>query len=915
MVTAGSDVKTFGRNLSGAGTASRADMDKIGKSALVMAGVIGAGLGLSAKAAIDWESAWAGVTKTVDGSAAELAELESGLRDMSKVLPASHAEIAGVAEAAGQLGIKVGDVESFTKVMIDLGETTNLTAQDAATSLARISNIMGTASSDVERMGSTIVELGNNSATTEAEIVEFSTRLAAAGKIAGLSEADVFAFGSTLTSVGVGAEAGGTALSKVFMSIRDAVLDGGDNLETFARVAGKTTQEFAAAFRDDPAMAIESFITGLGRMNTAGESTTSVFEDLKLTDQRLMRALLSTAGAGTLLAEQIEMANGAWEDNNALQTEAEKRYATTAAKLEMAKNQVVDLAIDVGGLLLPALTGAADAASTMIRGFSSMPDGVKAASVGIAGVSAGLLTMIGGAAILVPKIRALRTALLTMGAAGRVASAAMPWLLAAAAAVATVSYVFGQNAQKAEEAEERVKGWTDAIRDVGSVVGGAEARLRDLATENDNLADRIDASGLSLEEWAKGLGGSQSDFDAFIAALREAEANGADFGVSIDLLTAGILPAMREEILAGADQAEVLGRVLGGTGDAAETTAPQIGTLTEALGLNTEEAEEARKAFEDLLDAYRGAVDPLFGMLDALKSNREAMAAEGEARAEGLIAIKEAADDLTEAENDLREARNKPDNADGIAAAEKRATEARKRLTDVQEDAVLTAEELADINQDVAESALDVEVAARELAAVIREQPGLLDEAVGMLEEWTEQGLITEGQAAAMAEQFGIAAGKADEFAGEYVASVYLVGADEVLEFIAALRAAFATDLELAIQTGVRAEGTLFAAGGLVPQYLAVGGSPFRQVGSDSIPAMLTPGEFVVNKDAVGSLGLGAMQSLNRGVLPMPQTTSPAGGGGRSGMDFRDIVVQYPKPEPAGEGVLRAARKAAALLG
>jgi hypothetical protein len=78
---------------------------------------------------------------------------------------------------------------------------------------------------------------------------------------------------------------------------------------------------------------------------------------------------------------------------------------------------------------------------------------------------------------------------------------------------------------------------------------------------------------------------------------------------------------------------------------------------------------------------------------------------------------------------------------------------------------------------------------------------------------------------------------------------------------------------------------------------------------------MLTPGEFVVNKDAVGSLGLGAMQSLNRGVLPMPQTTSPAGGGGRSGMDFRDIVVQYPKPEPAGEGVLRAARKAAALLG
>src|SRR5690606_4011814 len=80
-----------------------------------------AALAMSAKAAIDWESAWTGVLKTVEGSDAQLADLNQGLRDMAGILPATHDEIAGVAEAAGQLGIQTANVEDFTRTMIDLG--------------------------------------------------------------------------------------------------------------------------------------------------------------------------------------------------------------------------------------------------------------------------------------------------------------------------------------------------------------------------------------------------------------------------------------------------------------------------------------------------------------------------------------------------------------------------------------------------------------------------------------------------------------------------------------------------------------------------------------------------------------------------------------------------------------------------
>ena len=93
-------------------------MRQVGGTLMAAGAVALAATGLAVKAAVDWESAWAGVTKTVDGSAKELSELQDGLRGLAKELPASHEQIAAVAEAAGQLGIQTPNVLAFTRVMI-----------------------------------------------------------------------------------------------------------------------------------------------------------------------------------------------------------------------------------------------------------------------------------------------------------------------------------------------------------------------------------------------------------------------------------------------------------------------------------------------------------------------------------------------------------------------------------------------------------------------------------------------------------------------------------------------------------------------------------------------------------------------------------------------------------------------------
>ena len=66
-----------------------------------------ASVGMVTKAAVDYESAFAGVKKTVDETATvSYKNLSDGIRQMAKELPASAVEIANVAEVAGQLGIK-----------------------------------------------------------------------------------------------------------------------------------------------------------------------------------------------------------------------------------------------------------------------------------------------------------------------------------------------------------------------------------------------------------------------------------------------------------------------------------------------------------------------------------------------------------------------------------------------------------------------------------------------------------------------------------------------------------------------------------------------------------------------------------------------------------------------------------------
>lgn len=370
LVKSGDHIQTFGKKVSDfGGTLTK------GVSAPLIASA-----GFALKAAIDYETAFAGVKKTVDGTPQQFDKLSASIREMAKEMPSSAVEIANVAEAAGQLGVPIGAIKDFSKTMINLGVSTNLSSEEAASSIAKIGNIMQVSGKDLgtwsAHFGSAVVDLGNHFATTERDIVEMTNRLAAGGKLAGLTTPEILGLATAMSSVGIEAEAGGTAMNQTLTGIGKAVAGVGkgakEKLQLIASTAGMTAEQFSTAWKQKPAEALQAFIKGLQKAHEEGKNMDGILAELDMSGIRQGNMLKSLASASDKMGEAVRRSNSAWKENTALTTEAQKRYETTESQLKIFKNQITDLAIEFGGPLLKAMNSGLQAAKPWIQKLADM---------------------------------------------------------------------------------------------------------------------------------------------------------------------------------------------------------------------------------------------------------------------------------------------------------------------------------------------------------------------------------------------------------------------------------------------------------------------------------------------------------------------------------------------------------------
>lgn len=366
---AGQSMEKFGQGLKTAGENVKKVGSNLTKSITVPLAAMGTG---AIKSSIDFESAFAGVKKTVDMSEAGFEQLSNGIRDMAKELPFAATEISEVAESAGQLGIENENILSFTKTIMEIGVATNMTTEQAATDFARFANIIQMPQENFDRLGSSIVALGNNFATTESEIMSLSMRLAGIAQQVGMTEAETLALSTAMSSVGIEAEAGGSSMTAVMKKIQNAVSSGGAELEMFAQASGLSAEEFASKWASSPIEALDAFIKGLAASGDSGENLNAILGDLGIKGIRETDTLLRMTGASGLLSEAVDISTQAWEENTALTAEAQERYDTMESQIQVLKNKLTDLGIEIGQILMPILSNLMDRVGGLIDWFSEL---------------------------------------------------------------------------------------------------------------------------------------------------------------------------------------------------------------------------------------------------------------------------------------------------------------------------------------------------------------------------------------------------------------------------------------------------------------------------------------------------------------------------------------------------------------
>lgn len=444
LISSGKKMEDFGEKLDAAGN----KITGVGKKVSVASAAILSAAYKATDAAVDYESAFTGVRKTVDATEEEFEQLYDAILDLSTEIPVTAEEIAGVAEIAGQLGIQKKNLLEFSEVMLELGVSAeNLNAEEAASSLAKFTNIVGMSQDKIENLGSAIVDLGNNYATTEADIINMAMRLAGAGKQVHLSEGDILGLATALSSVGIEAEMGGSAISKAMVRMSNAVemstnklpkvlqksgmslrglqllsannskafkqladsigmtstelnqiIKAGADLENFSKISGMSAEEFKNAWKNDAAGALSSFIQGLGNAEEKGESAITMLSEMGLTEVRLRDSLLRAANAGDLFNNAMETGNKAFEENIALQEEADKRFATLESKIQMCKNMINKVAVQFGEEFMPYVEKGCEWLEKLANNFSDLSDEEKDQIIKIGAVvaAAGPLILILG---------------------------------------------------------------------------------------------------------------------------------------------------------------------------------------------------------------------------------------------------------------------------------------------------------------------------------------------------------------------------------------------------------------------------------------------------------------------------------------------------------------------------------------
>lgn len=578
----------------------------------------------------DFETALTGVQKTTDLSGNSLRAFGETIQRLSTEIPVASEDLLGIATTAGQLGVSGSkNLENFVETVAKVGVATDLTADQAATSFARILNVANESIDNIDEFASVVVRLGNTFETTESEIVRVANEVGRSVSQFDVASEKVAAISTALRSLGVQAQLGGSVVGKAFRTINDAINDGGQQLEDLAKFTGLTVEQIRKNFAEDAVSVFQVFVEAVGK---SGRRASDELAKFGLKGDEVNKVLPVLASRSDKLAKALELAAQEMENATALNEEARKAFATLSSETQKTLNTFTSIATNIGALFAPAL-------KILLQTLNSIGQALLDVSQAAIKLSDAFIILLPSAvaalAVMAPAtLGSISAALLTMGGNVLALGKSFALLSVSLGVVALKFTVIASSLALVTTAIELVIRNTDKLSKVWTVVGSSielvinsvRLTILDLVRSVIEMISRV-VPGLTglLDQADKELNVIFESMQTNIKDIEEASKD-LDLGVgagSIAKLTE-MISGSEMALKAVEEQAEKTGSSLAKTFGPAGPTAKQLEEqrkLAErvAKAQAREQAAARDRAIEQAEQAFQALVNGTAGMEFALE--------------------------------------------------------------------------------------------------------------------------------------------------------------------------------------------------------------------------------------------------------------------------------------------------------
>lgn len=392
--------------------------DVASTTGIAAAAIIAAGVGVTSVFA-EWEQGIANVARTTDqdiGSAG-LMQLEQQLQSLATQIPVTTEEITAMASRAGQIGVATEDIYEFTNALskfVAISDTLN--ADEAAEYIARISNLTGF--KDYERLADIIARVGVNSAATDQQIAKTAQELAQATAAANFTADEIIGLSAAFASLGIPAERSRSVINDLVVTMESGIAGLNDTLPVFSSLIGKTAEETAELWRQNPTEFLTLFSQGIANSGRAVEALNAV----GLEGQRALPAFAAIAKDVNKGAEFSVLTNALKDAREEMATGGEvasqfgKIVGTLQSQWQLLVNSLGVSAQLMGGELSPVLKDIVGTLALLVQGFNEFAataDGQETILLigKVAAVAAGFLGLVAVLATAGASVFAFKTAL------------------------------------------------------------------------------------------------------------------------------------------------------------------------------------------------------------------------------------------------------------------------------------------------------------------------------------------------------------------------------------------------------------------------------------------------------------------------------------------------------------------------